>query len=167
MTKEIALSQGMVALVDDDMYEYLSQWKWHAVKGSNGKFYAVRLEGKGVRKYVAMHRVVANTPPGMDTDHIDDNDTLNNQRYNLRPCTRSQNQANRGRRADNTSGYKGVTWNKAKGKWIAQIRVYGKQIHIGNFVTAEKAARAYDGFAQMHFGKFAKLNFPKTEGRKQ
>lgn len=102
MTKEIQLTQGKVALVDDDWFDYLSQWKWFCDKG----IYAARSKRKdnGKQETIYMHAVVANTPKGMNTDHIDMNG-LNNQSYNLRVCTKSQNMGNINRTKTNTSGY--------------------------------------------------------------
>lgn len=120
--KEINLTQGKKAIVDDDMYEYLSQWKWCYSHG-----YAIRQSSRvnGKQHTIWMHRQIMATPKGMETDHIDRN-KLNNQYHNLRICTRSQNTMNTGVHVDNTSGFKGVTWHKRKLGWQAQIRVNGK-----------------------------------------
>ena len=159
MTKEIPLTQGKFALVDDDMFEYLNQWKWFAYQGKYGKWYARRNEGKRpFRRIIHMHRVVSNTSDGMETDHRD-GDGLNNQRYNLRDSTHSQNIANITKRSDNTSGYKGVHWHKHRKKWASQIRVAGKKISLGYYDSAEEAARAYDRAALKYFGPYAVLNF--------
>ncbi len=89
--KEIKLTQGMTTKVDDEDYEWLSQWKWFA-KESRGGYYAARSirHGKQVET-IRMHRVIKKTPKGMETDHSD-MDTLNNQRYNLQDVTVSVNQ---------------------------------------------------------------------------
>lgn len=94
--KTIPLTQGKVALVDDEDYEELSRFKWCATKNRRGKFYAVRggPRAGGGSPTVQMHVVIAGTPAGMDTDHID-GDSLNNQRSNLRICTRAENLSNR------------------------------------------------------------------------
>ena len=106
-----------------------------------------------------MHRVIAGTPDGMETDHRD-GDTLNNLPDNLRNCTNIQNQCNRGKQANNKSGFKGVTWYKRSKIWRVQIKVYGKVIHLGYYLIPEQAARAYDKAAKKYFGEFAKLNYP-------
>ena len=92
-----------------------------------------------------------------DVDHIDGNG-LNNQHSNLRIATRSQNLANRGSQENNTSGYKGVCWNKKLQKWIAKICIKGETIHIGCFIDKFEAARAYNIAAGRLFGEYAKLN---------
>jgi hypothetical protein len=156
--RTIKLTQKQVTQVDDEDYEYLSQFKWCAIWCIDA-FYAgrsaPRLFGHG---RIWMHRVIMNTPDGVETDHKDGN-ALNNQRSNLRICTHSQNCHNRKKRADNTSGYKGVFTTKGK-KWRAQIRVNGKSIHIDVFSTREEAAHAYDEAAKKYHGEFADLNFP-------
>jgi hypothetical protein len=158
--KEIPLTQGKAALVDDADYEFLNQWKW-CTHQFGKKWYAVRGQGtRKTQKILLMHRVITNAPDGMEVDHWD-HDGLNNQRYNLRVCTSSQNKANKPKRIDNTSGYKGVTWDRFRGKYVAQIHVNGKHIFLGRFSDVEEAARAYDKAAIKIFGEFAYLNFPK------
>lgn len=156
MTKKIVLTQGKAALIDGEDFEWLSQWKWRYDKG-----YAVRSasDANGKQYTVFMHRLIANTPNGLDTDHVD-RKGLNNQRSNLRHSTRSQNMMNTSMQTNNTSGFKGVSWHTPAGKWQAKIRQRGKQKHIGYFASAEKAARAYDEAAKMFVGEFARLNFP-------
>lgn len=107
--KKIPLTKGQVALVDDEDYEMVSRYKWYT-QDINKTLYAQRMivtKGTGKRVTMFMHRLIMNTPQGMDTDHIDRNG-LNNQKSNLRICTRTQNLLNRGMLKSNTSGYKGV-----------------------------------------------------------
>jgi len=159
--RTIQLTQGQVAKVSDEWYEKLSQYKWHAWRSPDRKlFYAARHSSRllGNRKLIMMHRIIANTPDGMQTDHID-GDTLNNLPDNLRICTNAQNQYNRNKYGNNTSGFKGVF---ASGKkWMAQIRVGGNHIYLGTYQTPEEAAQVYDEAAIKHHGEFAKLNFSK------
>ena len=105
--REISLSQGQVTLVDDEDYEYLSQWRWYANLIS-GKFYAVRTVKKPSRQTILMHRVILNAQEDELVDHKDDNG-LRNTRENLRITDRSGNGANRNAPSSNTSGYKGVS----------------------------------------------------------
>ena len=94
------------------------------------------------------------------TDHIDGNG-LNNQRSNLRQCTNEENCMNRQPRKNCSSDYKGVQLNKLTNKWLAQIKVQGKNIYLGLFGIEEDAGIAYDTAAIKYFGEFSKLNFPK------
>jgi hypothetical protein len=171
--KEIQLTKGYVALVDDEDYDYLSQHKWraHVCKRT---VYAVRLVTEGAipgktrkgklaekpkRNAVLMHRSVMDDPSkDLQIDHIDHNG-LNNQKSNLRLCSRAGNMQNT-RKAINkkTSPYKGVTWNKQKSKFTAQIRINGKMQYLGPYLNDTDAALAYNEAAKKHYGEFASLN---------
>lgn len=159
--KEIFLNQEQVALVDVEDYEWLNQRKWRSYKDHN-TYYAVRTIRKG-EKWTAqkMHREILEIPKNMDTDHINGNG-LDNRKENLRACTNSQNQANRGMPINNTSGYKGVCWYKANRKWQAQIKINKKQIYLGRYSTKEQAALIYNEAALKYHGKFARLNNVKS-----
>lgn len=154
--KEIKLSQGRVALVDDLDYEILNQIKWYAAKY---KFtsYAVCHESI-TRKTIQMHRLIMNTPSDMQVDHIDHNG-LNNQRINLRNATKRQNSMNKNKHKE--SILKGVHCSVKNGKhyFYAQIGVNYKHINLGVFETAINAARAYDEAAKKYHGEYANLNF--------
>lgn len=158
MTKQIPLTQGQFAIVDDCDYERLSQFKWFAHKNKH-TWYAQRNEprGNGKRGFVHMHHEVLSVPPGTRVDHKD-SDGLNNTRDNLRPATYPENNRNARKRMDNTSGYKGVSWHKGHRKWIASIRIDDKLRHLGDFATAEEAAAAYDKAAIAAWGEFARIN---------
>lgn len=147
--KKIPVGNGHFALVDDEDYELVGQRRWHL----NNRGYIK--SGK-----VLLHRLVTSAPPGYDVDHID-GDKMDNRRSNLRVCTRGQNLANQKRSANNTSGYKGVTFNKECNRWQAYIHQDGRQYHLGLFHDIVDAARAYDAAAQEKFGEFARPNFPK------
>mgnify|MGYP001606453598 CR=1 FL=1 len=155
--KEIPLTQGKVALVDAEDYEYLNQFKWHAHKYKNGGGYYVARGIKKNEKKVFMHQEVLKPPKGMYPDHIN-RDGLDNRRWNLRICTTSQNGINKGKQKNNTSGYKGVCWHKRDEKWQARIKVDKKPMYLGYFNTKEEAALAYNEAAKQYFGEFAKLN---------
>lgn len=156
--KEIKLTRGMVALVDDEDFLALTVYKWCAFKDRK-TFYAVRYEhSQGKQTKVYMHRVIMSAPIGMFVDHKD-HDGLNNQKSNLRLCNHSQNGRNRQVSRNNTSGFKGVCWNKQAEKWMAYIKDNGISRTLGNFDSREEAAKAYDMAARKLFGEFAKLNF--------
>jgi hypothetical protein len=141
--KSIPLTQGKNAIVDDEDYEFINKWKWHAYKGYGGVFYAHRSLHIGKRvKHIFMHRVINETPEGLDTDHVN-GDGLDNRRENIRTATRSQNMFNRAKNKNNTSGYRGVSWHAKTQKWQVQVRVNNKNKYIGLFRSLEDAANAY------------------------
>lgn len=156
--KEIQLTQGKVALVDDDTYDYLNQWKWYA-NNLNGKFYAVRnlRINKKYVKSILMHRFIMSTNKGLVVDHLN-GDTLDNRKCNLRNCTHGENLKNQKISIKNTSGYKGVSWNKNHKSYEAKINNNNITIQIGNFKNIIDAARAYNEAAVKYHGEFANLN---------
>lgn len=151
--KEIILTQGKVALVDDEWYEMVNQFKWTAFK-SGEQWYAVR-GWKDDR--ILMHHFIMGKPEKLVVDHIDGNG-LNNQKSNLRHCTHSQNHLNQGLQSNNTSGIKGVNFHKATNKWTAYIKVNGKKKHLGSFLTLEEAGKAREKAIKEVFGDFATSN---------
>jgi hypothetical protein len=159
MSKEILLTRGQVALVDDVDYDWLSQFKWYASYSSFVKsYYASGWAGGGDSLgRIAMHRFIMQAKPGIYVDHIN-HDTLDNTRSNLRLCTKAQNGANRRLNSTSTSGYKGVTWVTRAEKWTAHIRVNYKLIHLGYYTTPVDAALAYDEVSRKLYGEFALTN---------
>lgn len=160
--KEVQLTLGMVALVDDEDYEALARHKWTAQKSSGGStFYAVRWGpgGRRNRKRILMHRVITGAVDSQDVDHKDGNGLLNT-RSNLRRATRAQNAANKKIGRNNTSGYKGVYWKPKDARWQALIQPQGRCIYLGEFSDPVEAALAYDRAALEIFGEFARPNFP-------
>lgn len=139
--KEIPLSQGKVAVVDNVDYEYLNQWKWCAHKCGK-TFYAVRTEYKGGKRNIYMHQLIAERMNFKHlADHINRNG-LDNRRKNLRDATQKQNLENASVRVDNISGQKGVYWFRRDAKWHSQITHNGKRVHLGYFDKLEDAINA-------------------------
>jgi len=155
--KEIQLTQGKVAIIDDEDLEKVYQYKWCACKGGK-TFYAQRnIKINGKYTMVSMHRFIMDYPIGLQVDHINHNG-LDNRKENLRVCNAAQNQWNQKSRTDNASGFRGVSlFGK---KWRAHIRISSKKIYLGSFNAKEEAAFAYDKKAVELFGEFACLNFP-------
>jgi hypothetical protein len=153
--KQIPLTRGLVALVDDEDYEAISAYKWSCRGG-----YASRSEtlpGKpGKQRTVYMHRVILGIEFG-DSRKVDhkDCDKLNNTRANLRAVTHAQNMQNRRMHSNNTSGAKGVSF--VLGYWRAHIRVNGVGILLGCFKNHADAAAAYRNAAVKYHKEFANL----------
>ena len=108
------------------------------------------------KKYLA-HRLawlyVYGKMPAEDIDHINGLTHINCIK-NLRECTDAENQWNAGIARNNTSGFKGVSWNKNVGKWRAQICIANKELYLGAFETAELASAAYNAKAKEIHGEF-------------
>lgn len=163
--KEIELTQGKKALVDDADFEHLNQFNWCAHRLRSGQYRADRNVGgsKKARSEELMHWAVIGKPPkGLYVDHIDGN-PLNNQRSNLRFATNAQNQANRGPSKHNKLGIKGVCKvyfngnTKKRPFYRAQIKSNKKVRHIGYFKTPEQAQKAYLEAARKYHGEFASM----------
>jgi len=155
--KEIPLSRGMVALVDDEDYDaVMAVGKWYADRSCRTFYARKNFQRGGKWTFVKMHTLIT----GWDyVDHINGNG-LDNRRANLRHATDALNSRNRRIRSDNTSGYKGV--HLSRGKWRAVLTRDGRVVFHGSFDSAEDAAHAYDAAAREHFGEFAFLNFPEA-----
>lgn len=149
--------------VDDEDYYWLSQWNWCTAKIKN-KVYVRRSKKKGVLKSgvkyeVFLHRVVMKcTDSNLVVDHIDNN-SLNNKKSNLRICTKAENNRNTSSHKNSTSKYLGVTYDKTRKKWNAQLMVNGKRVLTKRYTTEIEAAKAYDIAAAEHAGQYANLNF--------
>lgn len=167
--KEISLrgerGKGLLALVDDEDYDYLNRFKWYL----DSKGYAFRnttLKECERRTTKRMHREILNTI--LDIDHEDHN-TLNNQKYNLRPSSKSDNSKNCRKKRHykgkpTTSKYKGVTYivkPKYKRNWRMTIRLSDGTNIDKLFESEIEAAHAYDKYASQDFGEYAVLNFLK------
>jgi hypothetical protein len=156
--KEIPLTKGYVALVDDEDYERVSVLKWSACVHDR-RVYAMR---RPDRKTVYLHRFIMNAPVGSTVDH-QNHDGLDNRRENLRICSNAENVANqRPQIRPKSSTFKGVTWDKSRSKWIAVIKVNKVGKHLGRFSNEMEAARAYDRAAFHYFGQFAHPNFERS-----
>jgi len=155
--KEIQLSRGLVAIVDDCNFSKVSQGnKWWALKGRR-TFYAARkiwVDGKNVTQL--LHRVIKGIEDRKtQVDHISGNG-LDCREENLRVATHTQNQANRSLNKNSTSKLKGVSWNKARGMWLVRIGEEG--VYLGYFSDKKQAAMAYNKEALIRYGEFAQLN---------
>lgn len=155
--KEIHLTQDKVAFVDDEDFEGLSKYKWAYNKG-----YVVRANRVSDLEYkdgglVLMHRQIMGFPKDKQVYHIN-HIRSDNQKKNLRICSRTENMRNRLVQSNKTkTKYKGVSYHKASGKWGL---VFQKK-WIGYFETDLEGAKEYDKLARENYGEFASLNFPE------
>jgi hypothetical protein len=141
--KQITLTQGKIALVDDDIYEAIGHLKWYARKDKN-RYYAVRnfQKSKGQRGAIYLHHIVIGYPlDNQEVDHID-GDGLNNQRNNLRIVTNRKNQ-------QNTNNHRngrlvGCYFHKRVNRWQARIVINGRQQSLGYFDTEIEASKVYE-----------------------
>lgn len=152
--KRIPLTKGQYAIVDDEDFEWLSQWKWHALKTSV-TYYACH---RNRQKYLFMHRIITNCPKDSQVDHRNGNG-LDNRRDNLRFSTQQQNTQNQRPIKGGTSKYKGVYWDKTRKKWAARITCGYKNHFLGRYKTELEAVHSYDKAALKYFGEFACPNF--------
>ena len=164
--KEIPLTQGKVALVDDEDFDVLAKHDWFAHKQGR-RFYAMRnirlSDGRRTCEY--MHRVILERKlnrsirEGMHTDH-ENGIGLDNQRKNLLEVTPTQNAHNCNRHVDNRSSkYVGVTWFRRDNKWHARIMVNGKNLYLGVHATDLDAAKAREEYIAAHPELHARCNF--------
>lgn len=156
--KIIKLTKGFETLVDDEDFNTLNRYSWTTAINKRS-IYAKR-SGGAKKRGIFMHRaILGTTSRSIEVDHIDGNG-LNNQKSNLRLCSKPENVRNRRLNLNNSSGYKGVRLYKdGRSKpWEARIRYQRKLIHVGQYSTAEEAAVAYNRIAAELFGGFAKLN---------
>ena len=158
MSRTIPLSKWVrcpgtyFAIVDDEDYEWLSQWSWHCNHG-----YAVRIKQvNGKRTLIRMHRSILKAGIGMIVDHKNGN-KLDNRRKNLRFCTHAENMRNSKMPSRNRTGLKGVSFHKHIKKWIASIKFNGERTNLGYFTTPEEAHKAYCEKAKELHGEFARF----------
>jgi hypothetical protein len=160
--KEIELTQGYLAIVDDEDFERINAFNWRALPSSDNIIYGARTEQKDNKvTNIMMHRLILGvTDKSLHVDHKNGNG-LDNRKENLRLVTRNQNMRNLTRiRVNNTSGYRGVCFEKSSGKWMAYIYIDGKQKKLGRHLDPKDAARAFDNAAREIFGEYCgKLNF--------
>lgn len=137
------------ALVDPEDFWELYGFRWHLLKGYANRT-APRDDGSMLNTQIAMHRQVLRLKRDAGTvDHVN-RDRLDNRRANLRLSTRAQNMHNLSPRADGTSKYRGVHWNRSAGKWVAQVVLNGKTYRLGAFVNEEEAGTAAQVFRLEH-----------------
>ena len=162
-SQEISLTRGLVAIVDVEDFEYLSQWKWFALTNKGSYYAALKCNASSPAHTHCEHRLLLIIPKNKECDHKD-GDGLNNRRSNLRISTHQQNLCNqRNQRKPNSSPYKGVSWRKDIGKWAAYFNKNGRRTHLGVFIDEWEAALAYNAVAIEYYGDFAYPNRRQCE----
>lgn len=160
---DFVITNGIVLLDEADLSAVLEH-NWYAVRKGN-KIYACTTlydKNRSSKRYkLYMHRYLKGAIKGETVDHVN-GDGMDNTRCNLRKCSKAENARNSELSASNTSGYKGVTWNKNAKKWLAQLKVDRRHVYIGVFTDILDAAKAYNTAALEHFGEFARLNVIKV-----
>jgi hypothetical protein len=144
----------METKVDDDDFEYLSKWKWkfHKSHGCDGGYAARTCYYKERKQFgiILMHRLLNKTPIDMFTDHIN-GDKLDNRKQNLRTVSAVSNMQNRGKQKNNTSGFRGLFWDKNRNKWTASFVFNKKTVFRKRFKDKEDAILAIQN-AQKEYG---------------
>jgi hypothetical protein len=160
--RRISLGEGKFTIVDPADYYRFNIFNW-CPRDQGSNIYAVRPICTPDRiTFVSLHREIMGNPKGLVVDHRNCVG-LDNRRDNLRTATQSQNTCNCRKRANTTSRFMGVYFNKAKGLWASSIKSHGKRIWLGYFKSEVEAARAYDRAAIKYHGEFARLNFPRED----
>lgn len=152
--KTVFTKKGQPIYVDDADYDWAMQWRWYI----NSSGYAAR-SSKSIcgqkRSMALMHRLILDvTDSSINVDHRN-GIRHDNQRHNLRTCTKAQNSWNRPAQQNNTSGYKGVSRHTNTGKWQAIIGHNGARLNLGLFESAEAAHAAYCAKARELHGEYA------------
>ena len=156
--KTIELGNNKQVIVDDDWFPILNQWKWYCSSKEDNKGYAVRDIGTREQgQSIFLHRYIMMAPDCYQVDHVNQN-KLDCQRTNLRLVKPEKNYINRKMLSTNTTGFKGVCFDKARGKFTAHIALDKKQHNLGRFDTAIEAARVYNEAAKKLHGEYAFLN---------
>lgn len=160
MSKTIDLTRGYVTIVDDDDYDWLSQWDWYAgINGIGTTVNAVRAsrsENSNRPLRVYMHRQILGLQAGDkgEGDHRS-GDTLDNRRANLRIVSRIQNSVNRKLLSNNKCGHRGIYWDWGRRKWRARITVNKKVIRLGRYADIEDAIAARIEAEELYFGEYS------------
>lgn len=158
----VPLTQGYESIIDAADVPLVEGRNWyaHIRLASNGSIRTVYAMtntslGSGKKTAVLLHRVIMSPPDGMEVDHIDGSG-LNNRRSNLRNATDGENMHNQRIHCNNTSGFKGVSWDASRNKWQAKISVNRRTVHLGRFGTADAARDAYDEASERYHGSFGR-----------
>lgn len=154
----VPLTKGYEAIIDAADVAEVAGFNWHT-RISGKTAYATTNSAKcelGRQRPIWMHRVLMRAPDGAEVDHINGDGLDNRKSTNLRLATRAENVRNTRTRKTNTSGAKGVSWNKNERRWRAYITVGREQKHLGWFDDLQAAARAYAVASNLYHGEFGR-----------
>jgi len=163
--RKIKLKNCQYFIVDDDMFDSVSKFKWYLDRYGYVRRYRRVSEVSLKTSHIYIHRQLMNFPENLLVDHINHN-KLDNRRQNLRICTKRQNSLNgKKRRGNYTSKYRGVSWSSSNKMWLARVGIYSK-FYSSFHKTEIGAAKKYDELARKYYKEFACPNFPTEEERK-
>lgn len=164
MTKFYTNGKAPIEITIDDEDKHLLSRGWYAVYNPSGKLKAIISNGRGAispdgkRQALYLHREILGLEinDGTTVDHIDGN-PAHNCKSNLRICTQQQNSMNREKGRDNTSGFKGVSWNRYHSRWASNIKANGRRIFLGYFDDKVDAHKAYCVASEKYHGEFGRV----------
>ena len=136
--------KGQEFYFDLEDYDKIKDYCWHI----NDSGYLT-----STKKTIRIHRLVMNCNKNEEIDHVNHN-LLDNRKYNLRIVTSSQNKINRKKVSYNTSGHKGVSWDKDRNKWAVYIGLNNKLIHLGRFNNIDDAIKIRKEAEKKYFGEY-------------
>lgn len=128
---------------DNEDYDFVTEHYWYRDENGYARTYIDN-------KYLSMHELLG----CKWHDHINRNGS-DNRRSNLRPCSRAQNQRNRNKQINNTSGIIGVYWHKQNQAWVANISLNSKTVYLGGSPNKEEAIRLRLQAEAEHYKEFA------------
>lgn len=158
--RKINIGNGLFAIIDNDDYERTKLYKWGTkyCKKSKKIQAVMSVNQSKWANSIYLHRLILNVNDSkILVDHLN-MDVLDNRKVNLRLATRSTNAMNRNKQSNNTSGFKGVSWDKSRNKWESYINYNRKKIHLGRFDNKKEAANSYNNAAKLYHKEFARLN---------
>jgi HNH endonuclease len=148
--KTLLTRQGITFTVDDDVAAHIAGCRLDAIKANKGARYYIYVNDVHIARWL-----LEITDPLLEADHIDCN-PLNNVRSNLRVVTKAQNQHNKGKRRDNTTGVKNVSYSAASGLYEVRVKLHGRQHFGGRFKLLEDAQKAATALREKLHGEYAR-----------